>query len=187
MTCDIQRNRDMRMLRELEHLSLRDLGLSAQRKVNRKGILSMQRYIQGGCQEEGARCFPLVPSNRTRGNGHKQTGNSTSEEKLLYFEVEQALEEAAQRGCGVSSCSTPHFTQHSKNFASKKIRSTLVIWLGLQAVLTCLPRDPQTNQRVSFHCKMPHEKPLSLQTPTANPCSLLLKRVLILPMFTFVI
>lgn len=45
MTCDIQRNRDMRMLRELEHLSLRDLGLSAQRKVNRKGILSMQRYI----------------------------------------------------------------------------------------------------------------------------------------------
>lgn len=62
---------------------------------------------------------------------NKQEIPPDSEEKLLYFEVEQALEEAAQRGCGVSSCSTPYFTQHSKNFASKKIRSTLVIWLGL--------------------------------------------------------
>lgn len=122
-----------------------------------------------------------MPSNRTKGNGHKQEIPPESEEKLLFFEVEQALEEAAQRGCGVSSCSTPHFTQHSKNFASKKVRNTLVIWLGLEAVLTCLPRDPQTNQRVSFHSKMPQEKPLSLQTHTANSYSLPLKRVLFMP------
>lgn len=37
MTCDIQRNRDMRMLREPEHLSLRDLGLFSPEKSQQKG------------------------------------------------------------------------------------------------------------------------------------------------------
>jgi len=28
-------------------------------------------YLQGGCKDDRARLFPVVPCDRTRGNGHK--------------------------------------------------------------------------------------------------------------------
>jgi len=79
-----------KMIKGLEHLSyedkLRDLGPFIQEKRRfREDLMNLYKYLQGGCKEDGSRLFPVVSSDRTRGNGHKLKCRRCSLNISRYF------------------------------------------------------------------------------------------------------
>ena len=68
-------------------------------------LINAYKCLQGGGQEDGARLFPVVPRDRTRGNGHKLKQRKLQlnmRKNFFLLRVDRALAQASQGGCGVS-------------------------------------------------------------------------------------
>jgi len=78
---------------------------SLKKRRLREDLINAYKYLKGGCQENEARLFSVVPSDRAKDNRHKPKHRKfhlNMRKNFFTLRVNRALEQAAQRGCGVS-------------------------------------------------------------------------------------
>lgn len=59
--------------------------------------------LKGNCKGDRARLSSVLPTARTRDDGHKLEHKRIHQEMLFYCVSDRALAQIAQRGCGISS------------------------------------------------------------------------------------
>ncbi|KAK4819917.1 LOW QUALITY PROTEIN: hypothetical protein QYF61_014652 [Mycteria americana] len=98
-----------KMFKELERISYEErliqLGLFRVEKRRLRGdLINVYKYLMLETREDRARFFSVVPSDRTRGNGHKWKFRKfhLNEKALFNGKGGQTLKQVAQKGCGVS-------------------------------------------------------------------------------------
>ncbi|PKU48910.1 mam domain-containing protein 2 [Limosa lapponica baueri] len=95
------------MIKKLEYLSYGGEAETARTGQLREGWgnhINVYKYLTERNTEDGDRCFSVVPSDRTRSNGHTvkcKKFHSNIRKKRVYCET---LTQIAQQGFGVSVC-----------------------------------------------------------------------------------
>jgi len=68
-------------------------------------LINADKYLKGGCEENGARLLPMVPSDRTRGSGHrlKRGRFPFNMRKHLFIQRMAKHQHRLPRVCGVNA------------------------------------------------------------------------------------